>query len=258
MYKWIESRMSGTKQRVCREEFVRHNYMFFLFSWSFGVKQWAQSYKAGWGVCVGPAVLVCFTESSGRIALYRAEFTSVTKSWTFSLAKLKIITILQCPDSSRQIFRTTKERQREVLFLSGHPDMQLPATVRLFLVMEPFVQPLIASPEGFRKAQWPGRSLKLRVWPLSGPCESSIKASAEGCLYPLLPFHIVFCINVQPFWATETLKTRQSCYLYRPYISDKWAHGKQPTSRIFLSNSKCECRHHRSIIDCLINVERRI
>ena len=47
--------------------------------------------------------------------------------------------------------------------------MLLPATVRLFLVMEPFVQPLIVSPEGFRKAEWPGRRLKLRVRQLSGP-----------------------------------------------------------------------------------------
>jgi len=46
--------------------------------------EWAQCYKAGSGVCGGPAVLVCFTESSGRITLYRSEFTSVAKSWTFS------------------------------------------------------------------------------------------------------------------------------------------------------------------------------
>lgn len=184
MYEWNESQMSGTKQRVCREEFVRHNYIFFLFSWSFDEKQWAQCYKAGFGVCGGPAVLVCFTESSGRITMYRAEFASVTKSWTFSLAKLKIITMLQCPHSSRQIFRTTRKRQLEVLFPSGHPDMQLPATVRLFLVVEPFVQPLIASPEGFRKAQWPGRRLKLRVQPLSGLCESSLKACRRLSLPP--------------------------------------------------------------------------
>ena len=76
--------------------------------------------------------------------------------------------------------------------------MQFPASVRLFLVMEPFVQPLIALPEGFRKAQWPGRRLKLCVRPLSGPCESSLKASAEGCLYPLLRLHIVFSIHMLP------------------------------------------------------------
>lgn len=96
------------------------------------------------------------------------------------LAKLKIITTLQCPDSSRQIFRTTKKRYLEV-FLSGHPDMRLPATVRPFLFMEPFVQPLIASPEGFSKAQWPGRRLKLCVRP---------QQPKGFCGRPLPPFTI--------------------------------------------------------------------
>ena len=75
--------------------------------------------------------------------------------------------------------------------------MQFPASVRLFLVMWPFVQSLIVSPEGFLRVQWPDRRLKLRVRPLNVPCESSLKASAEGCIYPLLRFHIVFSIHMQ-------------------------------------------------------------
>jgi len=59
----------------------------------------------------------------------------------------------------------------------------------------------------------------------------------------------VYGTSLETFWYT---------IVYRPYMSENWAHGKQPTSRIFLSSTKCDCRHHRSIIDCLINVERRM